>query len=70
MNKLKFYRQKKNMSIEQLAVITTVSARYIRFIEDGKRTPSLKMAFKLSKALEVSIEDIFLPSICTNSTVQ
>lgn len=60
MNRLKFYREKNNLSIEQLAVLTAVSARYIRFIEAGKRTPSLKMAFKLSKALNTSIEDIFL----------
>ena len=70
MNKLRFYREKQCLSIEQLAVITAVSARYIRFIEDGKQTHSLKIAIKLSKALKVPIEDIFLPSNCTNSTVQ
>ena len=50
MSKLKTYRLSRGMSQEQLAV------------EAGTKKPSLTLAYKISKILKASIEDIFLPS--------
>ena len=68
MNNLRLIRKKRGFSIEELATNIGVTSRYIRFIEDGQKTPSLKIAMRLASFLNVQIEDIFLPSKCTIST--
>lgn len=68
MSKLRDIRKSKNISQEQLAVDVGITVRYIAFLESGDRSPSLTIAFKIAKALGVSIEDIFLPSECTKCT--
>ncbi|ERT60773.1 helix-turn-helix transcriptional regulator [Megasphaera vaginalis (ex Srinivasan et al. 2021)] len=60
-NKLKEFRKEKGMSQTTLAYETGVSQRYIAFIEDGYRTPSLRLALKISKVLGSTIDAIFLP---------
>jgi len=37
-------------------------------IENGKYLPSLKLAFKLAKAFNMKIDDIFYPEECEHST--
>ena len=68
MNNLKKYREEKSLSREQLAVELGVSGRYIAFLEQGQRTPSLNTAIKIAKYFNASIEDIFLDKKCTKST--
>lgn len=68
MNNLRLIRSKQGFSIEELATNIGVTSRYIRFIEDGQKTPSLKVAMRLASFLNVQIEDIFLPCQCTIST--
>ncbi|WP_278947738.1 helix-turn-helix transcriptional regulator [Megasphaera elsdenii] len=60
-NKMKEYRQEKGLSQTELAYKTGVSQRYIAFIEANKRTPSLKLAMKISKALGKNVNTIFSP---------
>ena len=62
MNRLKELREKAGLSYEELAVKLGVSVRYIRFIETGDRTPSLRIALKISKLLNKDVNDIFLLS--------
>ena len=62
MSKLKTYRLSRGMSQEQLAVEAGITVRYIAFLEAGRKKPSLTLAYKISKILKASIEDIFLPS--------
>lgn len=59
MNKLKEKRIKQNISRMELAVAAGVGARYIGFIEENKRNPSLEIAYKIAQRLETSIEEIF-----------
>lgn len=59
MNKILEKRKEKNMSIKDLSSQTGISERYLRFIEKGKRTPSLKTAISISKALGFSINELF-----------
>lgn len=69
MNNLKKIRELRGLSRAQLAKMVGVYIRYIGLIEDGRRTPSLKISMALAKALRVSVEDIFLPESCTICTV-
>lgn len=62
MSKLKTYRLSRGMSQEQLAVEAGITVRYIAFLEAGTKKHSLTLAYKISKILKASIEDIFLPS--------
>ncbi len=69
MNNLKKIREIRGLSRAQLAQIVGVYIRYIGLIEEGRRTPSLKVSIALAKALRVSVEDIFLPEKCTICTM-
>ncbi len=59
MNKLKEKRIKRNISRMELAIAVGVGARYIGFIEENKRNPSLDIAYRIARKLETSIEEIF-----------
>lgn len=60
-NKIKEYRQKKGLSQTELAYKTGVSPRYIAFIEANQRTPSFKVALRISEVLGETVDTIFLP---------
>jgi transcriptional regulator with XRE-family HTH domain len=58
-NKIKALREQKEYSIEYLANIANIDRTYISDIEKGKRNVSLLIIEKLSKALEVNIQELF-----------
>ena len=64
-NNLKNMMDKRGMSATELAYKSGVGERYIGFITQGVRSPSLKVAMKMAQALECKVEDIFLPTKCT-----
>lgn len=68
MNRIKELRKKKGMTQQKLALQIGITSKYISFIENNEREPSLKVAMKLSSILETSVNDIFLGKQCTNST--
>lgn len=55
---MKNARIKKGLNQSDLARILGVHPETIRGIERGRRTPSLKLALKLSKILNISIEKL------------
>lgn len=55
---LKYYRMKKGYSQEKLARAVDVSLRTIQNIE-RKNNTDVKTAIKISKVLEVTIEELF-----------
>lgn len=59
-NNLKVWRAKKDITQEQLAREMEVTRQTINAIERGKYDPSIKLAFKMARFFECSIEDIFL----------
>ncbi len=59
MNKLKEYRELKNITQAELANAIGVKRTTISMIESGINKPSLKTAFKISKYFGVRIEDLF-----------
>jgi transcriptional regulator with XRE-family HTH domain len=58
-HKIKQLREQKGFSIEYLANIANIDRTYISDIEKGKRNVSLLIIEKLSKALEVNIQELF-----------
>ncbi|MCL1851489.1 MAG: helix-turn-helix transcriptional regulator [Peptococcaceae bacterium] len=59
MSKLRQLRTKRNVSVAELAGYLRVSARYIAFIEAGKREPSLGLAKRIAGFFDVPIEEVF-----------
>lgn len=58
-NNLKLFRKKTKLTQKDLAKIVGVSSDYISMIERGISSPGFKLAVKISKALNYSIEEIF-----------
>jgi len=58
--KIKEYRTKLNLTQEKLADMVGVRRETIIFLEQGKYNPSLRLACKISRALQADIEDIFI----------
>jgi len=59
-NNIKQYRKEKNMSQEELAKICKVSRQTINAIENNKYDPTLSLAFRLAKALQVTVDELFI----------
>ncbi len=58
--RIKEYRAKQNITQEKLAELVGVRRETIIFLEQGKYNPSLRLAYNVSKALNASIEDLFM----------
>ncbi len=56
--KVKQLRKERDLTQEELATRIGVSAAYIGFIEQKQRTPSMKTADKIARALRVSLKDL------------
>lgn len=56
---IKGLRMEAGFSQELFAEKLGVHRTYISFIERGQRNPSLKMLFKISRALKMKLPDIF-----------
>jgi putative transcriptional regulator len=57
--KIKELREKRNLTQEALAEKVDVTRQTILFLEKGKYNPSLRLAYKIAKALNSKIEDVF-----------
>lgn len=57
--KVRALREQKSYSIEYLANVANIDRTYISDIENGKRNVSLLIIEKLSKALDVNIQELF-----------
>jgi len=58
--KIKEYRAERNLTQEKLAEMVGVRRETIIFLEQGKYNPSLKLAHKVAKALQTTIDEIFI----------
>ncbi|MCI8869021.1 MAG: helix-turn-helix transcriptional regulator [Lawsonibacter sp.] len=58
--RLKFYRQKRNLTQEQLAQLVGVRRETIMRLEKAQYNPSLKLAVDISRAVDAPIEEVFL----------
>uniref|UniRef100_A9AAV3 Transcriptional regulator, XRE family n=1 Tax=Methanococcus maripaludis (strain C6 / ATCC BAA-1332) TaxID=444158 RepID=A9AAV3_METM6 len=58
--KIKEYRAKYDMTQEELGKIVGVRRETISFLEKGKYNPSLKLAHSISKALNATVDELFI----------
>jgi putative transcriptional regulator len=59
-NRIKEFRQKLNMTQEELANKSGVRRETIVFLEQGKYNPSLKLASDVAKTLKTTIDTLFI----------
>jgi putative transcriptional regulator len=58
-NKIKFYRNKLDITQEQLAKKVGITRPYLSDIENNKKKPGTIIAMKIAKELNVSMEALF-----------
>jgi len=58
--RIKEFRARYNMTQEDLAKKVDVRRETIVFLEKGKYNPSLKLAYDVAKALNSTIEEVFI----------
>jgi putative transcriptional regulator len=60
-NKISFYRNKLNVTQQELADAVGVTRQTIISLEQNRYNPSLELAYKITKALKQKrIEDVFI----------
>ena len=59
-NIIKERRKERKLSQKELSVKVNVSRQTIHAIENNKYDPSLSLAFDLAKALETTVEQLFI----------
>lgn len=59
-NNLKYYRNLRNLTQEQLGELSGISTDYISELERGKKVPSIKRLDLIAKALNVQIHKFFV----------
>ena len=59
-NRLEELRKQRGIRQEELADALDVSRQTIGSLENGRYNPSIKLAFKIARYFEMSIEDIFI----------
>ncbi len=58
--RMKELRSEVNITQEELAKQVGVRRETIIFLEKGKYNPSLRLAYRVAKALNSTIEDVFI----------
>ena len=57
--KIQKIRKVRGLTQEQLAEKVKVSTTFIGYVETGYRRPNLKMIYKIARALDAKVKDIF-----------
>ena len=63
--KIKSERVKKNMRVEELALILNVSESFIRLIERGERGTSIQLLLQICNVFDLNIGDFFSKKVLT-----
>jgi len=58
--RIKEYRTRRNLTQEKLAEMVGVRRETVIFLEQGKYNPSLKLAHRVSRALQADINEVFI----------
>lgn len=59
-NRLEEIRKQRGINQEELATILEVSRQTISSLENGRYNPSIKLAFKIARYFDMSIEEVFI----------
>lgn len=69
MNRMKEIRIKKDLRQIDLAKETGLSKAAISLFENGKSTPSMNSAYKIARALDTTIDELFISNIKSKEKV-
>lgn len=58
-NRIRKFREKRHFTQEELAYKVKISTGYLSKIERGEVDPSLKVAVRIAKALDCTLNDLF-----------
>ena len=58
--RIKEFRAKYNLTQEDLAEMVKIRRETIIYLEKGKFSPSLKLAYAVAKALKTTINELFI----------
>jgi len=58
-NYIKNYREKLQLTLSELAKMTGLSESGLYYIESGQKEPKISSVMAISKALKVSVTDLF-----------
>jgi putative transcriptional regulator len=58
--RIKEFRARHDLTQEDLAKMVGVRRETIVFLEKGKYNPSLKLAYRISRCLDTTIDELFL----------
>jgi transcriptional regulator with XRE-family HTH domain len=61
--RLKSWRQKRGLTLDELAALTAISASTISRLEAGKRAPNLELVVPLARALRLELDDLVPPTV-------
>jgi transcriptional regulator with XRE-family HTH domain len=56
--RLKSWRQKRNLTLDELSATTNISASTLSRLEAGKRAPNLELVVPIARALRLELDDI------------
>lgn len=59
-NNVRKFRQERKYSQKQLAEMVHVSRQTIISVESGRYQPTLELSFKLARAFEKTVEEVFI----------
>ena len=59
-NRLEELRKQRGIKQEDLATALEVSRQTIGSLENGRYNPSIQLAFKIARYIDMSIEEIFI----------
>ena len=57
--RIRYLRQQKNMTIEDLALEADINRNYLCDLERGTRNPTVVVLNKIAKALEINLSTLF-----------
>lgn len=58
--RIKEFRARHNLTQEALANLVGVRRETIVFLEKGKYNPSLKLAYRIARSLDTTIDELFI----------
>ena len=58
-DRLRFFREHKQISTNKLANLAEISQSYVRDIEMGNKNPTIEIIFQLCRTLDISLKDFF-----------
>ena len=67
-SRVKFFRNEKKLSQEELGYTVSISGRHISNIETGAKPPSLELLILIANALDVSADDLLTDNLKHSSS--